>query len=88
MDAIKLKEFRKCEGGCGRYIFTVSQKGEESDWKERMRYCSDCWVSKISRGKTLREIEAENIEMPESEKQRQNSVEEYGDNNFRRYKAN
>lgn len=70
-------------------MFTVSQKntGDESDWKERMRYCSDCWMNRINKAKSLREIEAENSELPESEKQRQNSMEEYNQD-YRRYKAN
>jgi hypothetical protein len=73
-----MKELRKCEL-CKKYMFSVIQKGDDmsSDFKERMKYCAECWNGRVNRTRSLAEIEKENQEMTEAEKQAEESGERY-----------
>ena len=65
-----MRELRKCLG-CPKYFWTVSQSTEAGTdtWSERLKYCSDCWNTRIQKPVTLRELERENTELSEEEKQ-------------------
>jgi hypothetical protein len=79
-----IRELRKCLQ-CKRYFWTpsISTEAGSSDWAERLRYCVDCWNSKIQRPMSLEDIEAQNKEMSEADKQAEENGERY-----RRYRAN
>lgn len=82
-----IRELRKCLG-CPKYFWTVSQsvEGGDSNWAERLKYCSDCWNNRMQRPMTLEDIELQNKEFSEAEKQYQNANEEH--ERYRRYKGN
>ncbi len=70
-----MRTLRQCVQ-CKKYMFSAPQNIDDN-FKERLQFCQDCWNFKVNKGRTLNEIENENMEMSEKDKQVENSQEEY-----------